>query len=61
MLRPFDIYQGGVLDQYLAGFMNQVSQAVDDAVTAEVHSFKELLKKTCSSFKASRVSRALNS
>lgn len=34
--RPFDIYQGGVTDRYLSGFMNQVSQASDEAVTEEV-------------------------
>ncbi len=34
--RPFDVYQGGTCDQYLAGFMNQVSQAVDDSVSGEV-------------------------
>lgn len=34
--RPFDLYQGGVTDRYLSGFMNQVSQAVDDAMTEEV-------------------------
>ena len=37
--RPFELYQGGILDRYLAGFMNQVSQAVDDAVTEEVGFF----------------------
>ena len=34
--RPFDMYQGGITDMYLSGFMNQVSQAVDDAMTEEV-------------------------
>ncbi len=34
--RPFDLYQGGITDMYLSGFMNQVSQAVDDAMTEEV-------------------------
>ena len=34
--QPFDIYQGGIADMYMSGFMNQVSQAVDDAMTAEV-------------------------
>ena len=34
--RPFDIYQGGIADMYMSGFMNQVSQAVDDGMTEEV-------------------------
>jgi len=38
LLRPFDVYQSGTCDQYLAGFMNQVSQAVDDSMTQEVTS-----------------------
>ncbi|EFX81607.1 hypothetical protein DAPPUDRAFT_317231 [Daphnia pulex] len=44
--RPFDTYQGGVIDRYIAGFMNQVAQAVDDAVTEELtnHLFAEPLK-----------------
>ena len=36
LLRPFDMYEAGVADQYMSGFMNQVSQAVDDGVTKEV-------------------------
>lgn len=44
--RPFDMYQGGVTDRYIAGFMNQVAQAVDDAMTEELtnHLFAEPLK-----------------
>ena len=43
LLRPFDVYQGGTCDQYLAGFMNQVSQAVDESMTQELtnHLFQE--------------------
>jgi len=43
LLRPFDVYQGGTCDQYLAGFMNQVSQAVDDSMTQELtnHLFQD--------------------
>ena len=33
---PFEMYQPGAADQFLAGFLNQVAQAVDDAVTHEV-------------------------
>ena len=40
--RPFDLYQEGIADTYMAGFMNQVSQAVDDAVTTEVSHFRLL-------------------
>ena len=36
LLNPFDMYGPGICDQYLSGFMNQVSQAVDDSVTEEV-------------------------
>ena len=36
LLRPFDVYQAGTCDQYLTGFMNQVSQAVDDSMTGEL-------------------------
>lgn len=39
--RPFDLYQGGITDQYLSGFMNQVSQAVDDAMTEEVKFYRD--------------------
>lgn len=35
--KPFDVYNGDTCDQYLTGFMNQISQAVDDSVTQEVH------------------------
>ncbi|KAK4036552.1 hypothetical protein OUZ56_028603 [Daphnia magna] len=43
LLNPFDMYGPGTCDQYLAGFMNQVSQAVDDSVTEELtnHLFQE--------------------
>lgn len=34
--KPFDVYNGNVCDQYLAGFMNQISQAADDSVSQEV-------------------------
>ena len=34
--KPFDVYNGDVCDQYLTGFMNQISQAVDDSVSQEV-------------------------
>lgn len=37
--RPFDMYDEGAPDQYILGFMNQVSQAVDDGVTKEVEFF----------------------
>jgi len=39
LLRPYDVYEGGTCDQYLSGFMNQVSQAVDDSVAQEVAFF----------------------
>lgn len=39
LLNPFDMYGPGTCDQYLSGFMNQVSQAVDDSVTEEVMLF----------------------
>jgi len=39
LLRPYDVYEGGTCDQYLSGFMNQVSQAVDDSVAQEVTFF----------------------
>ena len=40
------MYQGGVADRYISGFMNQVAQAADDAVTEELtnHLFAEPLK-----------------
>ena len=34
--KPFDVYNGDICDQYLTGFMNQISQAVDDAMSQEV-------------------------
>ena len=34
--RPFDMFDEGAPDQFMIGFMNQVSQAVDDGVTKEV-------------------------
>lgn len=34
--RPFDMFDEGAPDQFISGFMNQVSQAVDDSVTKEV-------------------------
>lgn len=36
LLKPFDVYEAGTCDQYLSGFMNQVSQAVDESMTQEV-------------------------
>ena len=37
MLRqPYDLYKGGMVDQYISGLMNQVSQAMDDSMTQEV-------------------------
>lgn len=41
--KPFDVYNGDTCDQYLTGFMNQISQAVDDAMSQELtnHLFKE--------------------
>ncbi|XP_046631027.1 peroxidase-like isoform X2 [Daphnia pulicaria] len=43
LLNPIDMYGPGICDQYLSGFMNQVSQAVDDSVTEELtnHLFQE--------------------
>ncbi len=38
--KPFDVYNGDVCDQYLTGFMNQISQAVDDSVSQEVINFR---------------------
>ncbi|XP_068081797.1 peroxidase isoform X2 [Anabrus simplex] len=34
--QPFDLYKPGWLDQYVMGLVNQVPQAMDDAVTPEV-------------------------
>lgn len=34
--KPFDVYTGNTCDEYLTGFMNQISQAVDDSVSQEV-------------------------
>ena len=37
MLRqPYDLYKGGWCDQYIMGLVNQVAQAMDDAVSQEV-------------------------
>lgn len=36
LLRPIDMYGPGRCDEYLSGFMNQVSQAVDDSISQEV-------------------------
>uniref|UniRef100_A0A0N7ZBE7 Uncharacterized protein n=1 Tax=Scylla olivacea TaxID=85551 RepID=A0A0N7ZBE7_SCYOL len=44
MLRkPYDLYKAGWCDQYIMGLINQVAQAMDDAVTQEVtnHLFEE--------------------
>ncbi|XP_037080364.1 peroxidase-like isoform X2 [Pollicipes pollicipes] len=34
--QPYDMYKGGFCDQYTMGLMNQVAQAMDDAVSQEV-------------------------
>ncbi|KAF4530614.1 hypothetical protein B566_EDAN019103, partial [Ephemera danica] len=34
--RPFDLYRAGRMDEMLMGMVNQVAQAMDDAVTSEV-------------------------
>ncbi|CAG0901267.1 unnamed protein product, partial [Cyprideis torosa] len=41
--QPYDLYKGGWCDQYMCGLMNQVAQAMDEAVTQEVtnHLFQE--------------------
>ena len=37
MLRqPYDLYKGGWCDQYIMGLVNQVAQAMDDAISQEV-------------------------
>ncbi|XP_076059545.1 peroxidase homolog [Oratosquilla oratoria] len=44
MLRqPYDLYKGGWCDHYLMGLVNQVAQAMDDAISQEVthHLFQE--------------------
>ena len=45
--QPYDLYRAGWADQYLGGLLNQVSQAMDHAVTQEVtnHLFEEPGKK----------------
>jgi len=48
MLRqPYDLYKGGWCDQYIMGLVNQVAQAMDDAISQEVtnHLFQEPNKK----------------
>ncbi|KAG0719117.1 Thyroid peroxidase [Chionoecetes opilio] len=48
MLRkPYDLYKAGWCDQYLMGLINQVAQAMDDAITQEVtnHLFQEPNKR----------------
>ena len=37
--KPFDVYTGNTCDEYLTGFMNQISQAVDDSVSQEVRDY----------------------
>nr|CAH0108178.1 unnamed protein product [Daphnia galeata] len=41
--KPFDVYTGNTCDEYLTGFMNQISQAVDDSVSQELtnHLFRD--------------------
>lgn len=58
LLKPFDFYRGGTCDQYLSGFMNQVSQAVDDSMTQEVSKVEELFESItdCSRVKQIRQS-----
>ncbi|XP_037073970.1 eosinophil peroxidase-like [Pollicipes pollicipes] len=34
--QPYDMYKGGFVDQYTMGLINQLAQAMDDAVTQEV-------------------------
>ncbi len=34
--RPFEALQPGALDQFYSGMVNQVAQALDDSMTAEV-------------------------
>ncbi len=41
LLKPFDVYEAGTCDQYLSGFMNQVSQAVDESISQEVYLYNE--------------------
>lgn len=36
-MQPFELYKAGVVDRYMVGMMNQVSQAVDEALTGEVY------------------------
>ncbi|XP_050308302.1 peroxidase [Anthonomus grandis grandis] len=46
--RPYDLYRPGVLDEYIMGLMNQVAQAMDDAITQEVTN--NLFKKVGAKF-----------
>lgn len=46
--RPYDLYRAGVFDEYLMGLMNQVAQAMDDAITSEVTN--KLFKKVGARF-----------
>ena len=34
--QPYDLFKAGWLDQYVMGMVNQVAQAMDEAMTAEV-------------------------
>ena len=45
--QPYDLYKAGWADNYMMGLVNQVAQALDDAVTQEVtnHLFEEPGKK----------------
>lgn len=38
--RPYDLYRAGLIDEYFAGLINQVAQAMDDSITQEVCSNK---------------------
>ena len=44
------MYKEGIADQYITGLLNQVAQASDDAVTAEVCHFNAKYNSNCNAF-----------
>ena len=47
--QPYDLFKAGWLDSYVLGLMNQVAQAMDDAVTGEVMDYNKNLRIPLSS------------
>ena len=40
--QPYDLFKAGWFDGYVLGLVNQVAQAMDEAVTAEVYNYIHL-------------------